>query len=472
MRHLITWLLKLRKKLLGWINGFHNYFLIRDYCLHNLKVFARSNQSSGGPIVLMELNEMCSSHIAYAYLGYALAKKHSGQIKAHAHGVFSSRRQRFNFRLKSVLGRGEFGVYKSFGVNEFIEVQTDKTQRTRAFELSIDVINRLHSNRELEDLHINGVWIGDLVYDTFLRENSLPTIDLSSLKFRQFLQKSIELFVFWEDYFTNNDVRAINVSHCVYNIAIPLRLAVKMNIEAYQANLTHIYHLNEDKLFAYSSDFFEFREKFASLPQKVQEEGVSLAELRIRRRFAGEVGVDMSYSTKSAFTTPRLDRLLRPSERKKILIATHCFFDSPHSFGKNLFPDFYEWMEFLGEISARTDYDWYIKTHPDYLPGTKDIIDCLVARFPKFTLLPSESSHKQIVAEGIDVALTCYGTIGFEYAALGVMVINASLNNQHIAYGFNLHARDVNHYRELLLNLQDLELSIDRNEVYEYYFMR
>jgi hypothetical protein len=123
-------------------------------------------------------------------------------------------------------------------------------------------------------------------------------------------------------------------------------------------------------------------------------------------------------------------------------------------------------------MSKRTDYDWYIKTHPDFLPGTKEIIDKLVERYPKFTLLPSDASHMQIIAEGIDLALTSYGTIAFEYAALGVLVINASMNNPHIAYDFNLHARDVEHYQELLENLKELHFSIDRQAIYEYYFMR
>ena len=34
----------------------------------------------------------------------------------------------------------------------------------------------------------------------------------------------------------------------------------------------------------------------------------------------------------------------------------------------------YEWIKFLGKISHSTDYEWYIKTHPDFLPGNIDII--------------------------------------------------------------------------------------------------
>ena len=277
--------------------------------------------------------------------------------------------------------------------------------------------------------------------------------------------------MFWDDYLSANDVRAVNVSHCVYNVALPLRLAVRRNIPVYQITATHLYRLTQANLFAYN-DFFFFRERFAALPRQVQEAGIAEAKRRIERRFAGEVGVDMSYSTKSAYGASRHVLLLKPSPRKKILIATHCFFDSPHSYGNNIFPDFYEWLDFLGKMTEITDYDWYIKTHPDYLPGTKEIIDAFVAKYPKFTLLPADASHHQIIAEGIDVALTAYGTIAFEYAALGIPVINASQCNPHIDYDFNLHAKDVEDYRRMLVNAEWEHLKINKTSIYEYYFMR
>lgn len=101
-----------------------------------------------------------------------------------------------------------------------------------------------------------------------------------------------------------------------------------------------------------------------------------------------------------------------------------------------------------------------------------EIIKSFVARYPKLTLLPADASHHQIIAEGIDVALTVYGTIGFEYAALGIPVINCSLNNPHIAYNFNLHPKDVDEYRSLLLGLDTLEFKFDKHQAYEYYFMQ
>lgn len=465
-------LFNLVKKTASRIRAMRNDPALQAFAAHNRRVFKCGREPVvSGPIILFELNAMHSAHIAYAYLAEELALEHGAQIKAYAQRAHGNQWQRLAFRLKAALGWAQFGAYKSFGVREFIEIRLDAIQRQRARELHAEVLHRIGCTRDIEDLHVNGVWIGDLVYDTFLMTYRQPTIDLASPMFHKFMLESMELYVFWDDYLTRNDVRGINVSHCVYNLAMPMRLAVHRDIAVFQANVTHVYRMNRTDLFAYN-DFFHFPDRFAALPEDVREAGLKLAEARIQRRFSGEVGVDMAYSTKSAYGEARHQRLLRESPRKKILIATHCFFDSPHSYGKNTFPDFYEWLDFLGRMTERTDYDWYIKTHPDFLPGTKEIIDAFIVRYPKFTLLPSDASHMQIIAEGIDLALTSYGTIAFEYAALGIPVINASMNNPHIAYDFNLHARDVEHYRELLENIDRLDFSINRHAVYEYYFMR
>ena len=66
--------------------------------------------------------------------------------------------------------------------------------------------------------------------------------------------------------------------------------------------------------------------------------------------------------------------------------------------------------------------------HPDPLPGTEVIIREILEEFPRITFIPPETSHHQLVKEGIDFVLTAYGTVGHEYPALGVQVINAGYN--------------------------------------------
>ena len=443
-----------------------------SFARHNRRAFSVAKKyTRKSNIVLLEFNGMSSCHVAYSYLANVLASKYNAQIIAYFPRPVKGVIGKFKLFCGMILSLGYFAIYRSFGVNQFLQISLTKAQAARARELSSTFLAAIHSKSDIENLSINNIWIGDLLYDSYLKQFLLPTIDPSSKTFAVFLLQFIESFVFWSDYFECNDVCALNVSHCVYDLALPLRIATKRGIDAFQASATHVYRLTKSNLFAYN-DFFFFRERFAELSDTARKAGLDLASERLQRRFGGEVGVDMSYSKKTAFGEFKSKPLLAKTNKIKILVAAHCFFDSPHSYGKNLFPDFYEWLEFLGVTSEETNYDWYIKTHPDYLPGTKQIIDRFVAKYPKFRLLPADSSHMQIIAEGINFALTCYGTIGFEYAALGVPVINASINNPHIAYDFNIHPRSSREYKSLLNNLDSINFSIDNEQVLEYYFMK
>ena len=88
-----------------------------------------------------------------------------------------------------------------------------------------------------------------------------------------------------------------------------------------------------------------------------------------------------------------------------------------------------------------------------------------------FQLVDKDVTVLQLCNEGIDCVLTMYGTVGFEAAVLGHLVVNASTSNQHVAYNFNLHPSTVEEYEKLLLDLPNIVWNIDRNEIYEFYAM-
>ena len=79
----------------------------------------------------------------------------------------------------------------------------------------------------------------------------------------------------------------------------------------------------------------------------------------------------------------------------------HIVYDSSY-YGNNLFPDFYEWLDFLGKMTNKTDYDWYIKTHPDYIPEQWKLLINSVIRNSIYYLL---KVYNQLLKEGIDTVL-------------------------------------------------------------------
>ena len=447
--------------------------LTRDFIKHNLSYFTGATQvkSAGGPEVLFEFNSMQSSHIAYSYLANVLAAKYGARIIAFTEIRTFPLWRSLEWNISNYFSLHDFAIYRSFGTDGFVRPQVNRNQSVRAAQLAEHIYRGLKTKSDIESISVDGVLLGDLIYDSYLKILDKATIEIADEGFKDFLRVSIGYYVFWDDYFKQHDVCAVNTSHAVYSNAIPLRLALKKGIPAFVSNATDVYRLSSKKMFN-RHEFFGFKKEFRMLPSNIQKAGMEQAKKRIELRFSGKAAVDMYYSTKSSFGPDKAERLLEESPRIKVLIASHSFSDSPHVYGNNLFPDFYEWLVFLGKMTLETDYDWYIKTHPDYLPNTMNVIKSFIQKYPKFHLLPADSSHHQIIAEGINVVLTTYGTIGFEYAALGVPVVNASLNNPHIAYNFNLHPKSVDEYRETLRNLEQINLKIDINEVYEYYFMK
>ena len=442
--------------------------LVPSYKLikHN-NIFLKSKSWNNGEI-LLELNQIKTSYIPYSYVSSILCNIYNSKIigfNINNYGVNNY----FLFFIKKLIFN-EFKIYKSFGVSSFIFFKRKKFNK-KALKLYDEIYKKVNNLEDLEKLTIYGVKIGDLIYDSYLRKNINSSPDLDSNDFKIFFKNSIfTFFNFWE-YFNNHKVKAVIVSHCVYMTALPLRIALEKNIAAFQVTKEKICKVNKNNPHGYA-EFRYYRNTFKEFTEDKKIEAKKISKERIEKRFKGEVGIDMSYSNKSAFGPNTKNRLIKKSKNIKILIASHCFFDSPHSYGDFLFTDFNQWLKFLGELSEVTNYDWYIKTHPDFILETRNKIKYFCSKFKKFNLLPADSSHHQIIKEGINFALTVYGTIGFEYAALGIPVINASPHNPHINYSFNYTAKDIDDYTSTLMNLPNFKLDIDYEEILEFYYMK
>jgi hypothetical protein len=448
------------------------FFLFKsqsNFIKHNKNVFANKNKKTNN-IILLEQGEAASNIIAYSYLASTLQDIHDAKIVCYFPRVPRNPLRKFMWWYKSTNGYYTNKLFKSFGSDYFLIPTISRTLKKKCNSIYQEQISNIKKKADIEKITIDGVVFGDLIYDYYLNYYHEITVDINSDQFKDHIRYCIKCIVFWLDFFENNSVKAINTSHTVYTNAIPIRISVHHGIDSFQLHATHVYRLTKENFFAYK-EFLNYKTEFSKLSKAQQSIGIENAKKRIDMRFSGEVGVDMNYSKKSAFGDFFDYRLIRESDKIKILVAPHCFYDSPHPFGINLYPDVSDWIENLIEISKKTDYDWYVKTHPDFLDSTKEMVVKVFKDHPKFTILPSDSSHLQIVNEGIDFALTMYGSIGFEYAAMNIPVINASLNNPHIAFDFNIHPKTQKEYTNTLMDLKTVNHKINKTDVYRYYYM-
>ena len=424
---------------------------------------AKSRNNKGE--ILVEIYDVDQTVLAFSYVTNILARKHNSKIVS----FLILNRHPFLIFLRY---RRIFEIYKSFNVFLHVNLRlNNKSLMNRTLLITNNILKKIESTNDILVISVNGIVIGADIYESFLRDNKVPTIDIHSFKFKRYLTKSIAIFLFWDQYFKSHNVKSVVLSHGIYRYGFVKKIANMQGIPVYLPTVRSLYCLKNEKQTGLPP-FRSYSIIFSKLTKKEQLSALSWSEKRLKLRFSGKVAVDMHYSSKSAFVyNARQNKALKQNNRIKILIATHCFFDNPHCYGINLFPDFYEWLNFLGEMSEVTDYDWYIKTHPDVLPGNKEVLNRILEKYKKITLLNEDVSHLQLKEEGISFVLTVYGSVGHEYPLLGNVVINAGKNNPHAGYNFNIHCNSISEYRDLILNLVNLKLNFNKRDVYEFYYM-
>ena len=451
-------------------NFFSKKKIINEVINFNKNLFSK-NKINNDSIILTEFSTNKSIQAGFSLFLHSLQKKTGCKIYSFNNDLrlFDKKKQDLTQIRKFV--DQNYQIYNSFNVQKFINVSFDKNIFLKAQKKSKLLLKKIKTKKQLLNLKIENIWVGDLLYDSYLKDENMPTVNLELKIFKKYFFRFTYLIYFWIDFFEKNKINFVITSHTVYSSAIPIRIALSKNLTSYQVNFHNVFRLNQKKLFAYDL-FHDYKKIFNSLEKKVQVKAYSIAEKQCRKRFGGEIGIDMYYSKKSAYSGITKKRVLKNNKKKKILIAAHCFLDNPHPYGiESIFCDFYEWLDYLGKISKKTNYDWYIKTHPDFHKKTHALINQFISKYPNITLLPSHTSHHNIISEGIGCVLTVHGTIAWEYAYFKIPAICASQNNPHINFDFAYHAKNRRDLTYAIKNFQKLKLNFSKKNIYKFYFM-
>ena len=223
-------------------------------------------------------------------------------------------------------------------------------------------------------------------------------------------------------------------------------------------------------------EYLDYKKIFKKLTLTEKKKNLKIAKKKLTDRFSGVLSSDLLFADKSAYRKSYSNKIfLIKSKKIKILIAPHSFSDSPHVFGNAFFPDSYAWLENLGKISNQTNYDWYIKCHPDfniYFDNTISLVKGFVKKYPNIKYLNANTPHIKIINEGIDYVLTVYGTIAGEYPYFDVNAINATKNHTQIQYDFTITPKNKKEYLYFLRNLKKPNKVKKKTQVLEHSYMK
>lgn len=296
----------------------------------------------------------------------------------------------------------------------------------------------LKSKEELVDLTLDGIVVGDLVYDTYLRFKPAPTVDLKDPFLLELLEWTFNLTSKIKRYLANHKIAAVVTTYTSYiNHGLLVRIAADQYINVFALGVANQIVLGPTKSFPYHvRNFHKYKEFFEGVTNK--PEAIEIGEKLISSRLKGQKDVATAYMIHSAYHASESEKkVLQTNGKPKAIIMAHDFYDSPHVYGKMLFPDFYEWVCFLFDSAKNSIYDVYYKPHPNGTADNNKINESLRQANPHITFLEKGTSNLKILEEGIAVAFTVHGTVAHEFAYLGVPVVSAAAN-PHSAYDFNI----------------------------------
>ena len=463
-----------------------NYFIKKRYKKFNKKFFKRNKKNCE---ILVEFNSFQSSHIFLSTIASVLSEKFEGKIVGYYNFSLSSTDLESSIyqKLKWYLGKffsyNFFGIYKSFGVSKFVKPSVNKNIDLKSNIIFNSLISRIKNKNDILNLKIDDIECGDLIYDGFLKNYYKYTLDINSEQFHNYLNNFIKLYLFWDNYLNKNIVKSIIGVHTCYAYGLILRIALNKNIKVFTAECGKIYQLNKNRQIS-NMEIKDLKKKVNSLRKDQLDILKDRAKLSIKNRFEGKISnnIDELVTTKSANHNNYSikNKVLIQNEKIKVLIATHNIGDAHNAFGKSYFEDFYEWLIFLGSISEKTNYDWYIKDHPYYsdlkyatsLQRTYELSKKIEKKFKSIKRLDPNLSHHQLRDEGINFVLTIYGTISWEYAYFNIPVLTATNSCPTMNFDFNCHSSSRQNYEKNLMNLDKIKVQVNRDEVVNYYIAK
>jgi hypothetical protein len=472
--------MSLKKIIFGIINYTSNQIYFLKFLIHVNKKFKIKNNRNTNKITLVEFNPHKPAIIGILYLIKCLQKNHNSKIIFFSPGIIFDLKK-FLFRTLSLV----FFYFKQAliftvtGAKIKILINLRNKNKDHVEKKFKEVFNNLKTKKDLPFLKLENILVGDLFYDTYTRWNAKPTIDLNSKEFKEHLFKYFQEFYEWLEIFKKKNIESLVVTHPVYNLAIPLRIAQKFGIPVYIGSINFLQYFDKNRKHLWDNNY---RDNYSLLSYDKKIEALEFSKKKLEIKFNPNqisendsqnsvIQRDIHWGRLDTFSPIRRKNFLKKNGKPNVVVLAHCFYDSPHNEGDWLFPDFYEWIDYIFKISKVTDYNWYIKKHPASVEQklNDETIYKFVKKYPNIEIL-NDVNNTELLADKVDLILTAWGSAGYEFSYHNIPVILASNSCSYAGYNFTYKPKNLEEFDYAIKNFEKINFSFDKKDIYKFYY--
>ena len=327
--------------------------------------------------------------------------------------------------------------------------------------------------REMEnpaDFRVDGIQVGDLLIDSYLRFRPSPEFNAQDSFTRRLIWQALHDIRLAARYFRRTRPRWYVSSYATYlEHGIPLRVALREGIEAWAFGSLNCFgkrlSLADD---GQARDFTGYRRDFDALDR--QEERLAEARRQLDVRLSGGIDAATGYMRQSAYAGNAVQ--LPAGLSGAVVIFLHDFYDSVHVYPELIFNDFWDWVCFTIETLNAGGVRFFLKPHPNQISLSAEVLERLKDRYPGLLWLPASASNVQLASAGIACGITVFGTVAHEMAYMGVPSICCA-RHPHDQFDFCRTAKSKSEYREFLLSADVMPVSREemQRQALAFYYM-
>jgi hypothetical protein len=335
------------------------------------------------------------------------------------------------------------------------------------------IIQNIKSSNDIINIRIDGIYFGDLIYDTYLRFFEKSTYSKNDLYYikqiifhllvilsnAHFLLKNFKIKYFISKYYSY-----------IFHGAL-VRFFLKNKIKVITGGYTGhqlILHKNSKDYYA-SNEWEKYNSDFSKIANK--KKSIKLAKDEIEKIFGNNNKKKYFYMKKiSNFKVIKLKNDFIG------IIFLNCFFDAPHVSGNLLFTDFYDFIVSTLNFYRKNNFQnkILIKPHPNALPGNQEIINNLKKDYSDFVWISKFTNNLDLFKKKPIFGISTFGTVLWEMAYHNIIPIAAG-RTPYKSYKFVLNPNTKCDYFDLLKDTISgrikIKNKINKKEIYEWFFM-
>lgn len=350
--------------------------------------------------------------------------------------------------------------------------------RKKEVEDGRKAFKNLKNLNNLVNLKYKGVDVGKYIFQSYSRELLEEKVDITDQRLEKFI---VEAFTYVNNLisnFKNTKIKKLFISHSIFiRYGILCKFLSEQhkskiyiffpgdrlgnffkNIDFVKLDLKHLVQM--ESYWNYKKEFNKFRNKKTLL-------NVSERELN-QRIYGNKMNKHIMIGEINPYEKKKIVKF-NNSKKDKVIILASNFFDSSFFYRNSLYLDSYTYTEKLLEIAKNTDFEWFIKPHPDGQPENELLIKKLKFKYPFLNILPRSISNISFKVNDFKSMFSFEGTAIHEFIYMGIPSYCVGDNKQS-AYSFGQPIKNFKIFKKTLLNANKKK-SFNKKDILEFNYM-